>query len=334
MLAMLRTVLNAILTPPPLPEDVSTTPHDLERFGSRLRTNAIDRRLTKLTYVRQISLAICLAQVDTANGVSTLHFDDRTKQQERLVDKRDTRISLADCITKNNLTNGSGHARFDINVAIVVLVTLVITDPDWDPQVHYVRVSTDRVGSSQTSTLLIGNRDVILARSAEPASSAKAKRQTCAFSHSTIDGWCMSCGSRPRVFSLFHAPLDHDEIFKYATELLSATGTHGHIKHSRTGTSDGNDSIEVAPESTLGQDLCHKGVAMFQAQSASSNSTIFVAGAEWAKEVQDASNRILFSIPITDLSHASITIAVRGDQQSVRKTLSAELHVHCIGPSE
>lgn len=302
-------------------------------------------------------------------------------RKERLTDRGDFAIMLSSLITHDNfygtVTNvhdrDAWRAKFDNGYAVVVEVALQIDDERWDPYKHYVRAQVNELAPLHNNTVLLGDRDAILLRCLSPALANvplnSRRRRACPINqNASVLGWCHRCNEAPNSLTLFETCLSVHDLFKYTTEILSHSGTHGHVMHAEptprgdaNGVSvdddddDDNDRdsyavkngtkskhtpseearIEVSPNSTLARDLVLRNRAIYEPSSDNSTAgVVFVARHNWHAEVASTAQRVLVNLPLANLGRASIRIAARGDAAGAQISLRMRLIVKCMAIHE
>jgi hypothetical protein len=136
-------------------------------------------------------------------------------------------------------------------------------------------------------------------------------------------------------------------LIKYITEILSHTGTHGHIKGSLavnktpsqlddaerlTSSNATSARLEISPVSTLARDMCTRNDAMYLEADCKS---IYAAPDKWREEVTRTTRRFLCNLPLASLERAKISVSARHDgSQQVLRSIQFSLAVQCLGIRE
>jgi len=275
---------------------------------------------------------------------------------ERRIGKSDTHLALCDLICvenrldENGVVEVDGAATFDLAVrqidtgkrALVVELALVVLDDNWQPDATYVSVQLEHIGPLQRTNTCIGDRDAVLARSAAASASESSATAAAAASSGAkcrlssderVDGWCVRCGLRPNIVTLFQTPLGDRELVHYADEICAQAGTHGHT----TRLDDSALTIEVSEDSTLARDIRHRDASLAVreryggTEAPLSTGVMFVGAEAWHDELT-RQRRVLNNLPLVDLYGAKIRIAARhaGSASGAHGKLRVVLTAQCI----
>jgi hypothetical protein len=291
--------------------------------------------------------------------------EDVCRSSERLHDPKDVKLKLCELVQGGQLTSvqpidagvsGAStqfRAVLNSNCVVVLELALVINDAGWSPSNTYIVVEIDGVGGAhRCARHTLGDATRTLARCAAQAYNeyhrvdlkngdehAETVPRLCAISrHRNISGWCQECGQRPNKLTLHQSVLDPTDVFRFMPEVISATGTHGHIvdaPHVTPSDRLGSRRVQLSLDSTIAQDLCRDGRACHDTSSFadSSDGSIYVDAAEWNASVERVADSILVNIPLANLDTATIRLAARTDTQ--RAASGSKLHVtliaQCVG---
>lgn len=316
-----------------------------------------NRKFARACFSKQLNLPLLSCIKDgTRLAVVSMAETNGRDGCERTLDERDIKIQLCQIIAPENMIqvdvpNKTQRIRqFDSNYNVVIEVAIVVIDAAWDPQEQFIRVHLQNIAVYQQSLITLGDVNGIVTRSTEinpPKQPQHAKRATCPLNPKTgVEGWCYKCSTRPNTVTVYQAPLTDEEIIKYATELQSISGTHGHVKNElRAEKTDDNDhddndkhsnsGLEINPVSTLARDMCAAGLARFQPDNVTGGS-VYTTKSAWANEVASVSKRTLFNLPLADVELATLRLCARIDARAARpaQTLQVSVVVQCLALCE
>lgn len=337
--------------PPPKKYDVENPPDGKRRHGEmRVPLPVMSAKsIGIVSYTREIAVPVCLATLGTSQGSAALRYTDEnyeSQPQERLADKSDIVIKLADLITTqnfyiagdNNDDSDEAHrwqTKFDNGRAVVVEIAIKVIDQRWNPHRHYLRIETSELPALQYNTIVIGDRSSVLSHAIARRTLPPHAAKSCGLPG--VAGWCHECSAGPNMVTVYQMPLVNGDLFKYATEILSSTGTHGHLRAApgiqADGTESGDTRLELSPLSTIARDLCFQRRATHQIDTSDpgGRTNVFASNSDWAREVRAATDSVFVNVPYADLKHATIRIAARGDSSSVQETLQVRIAVQCVG---
>ena len=207
-------------------------------------------------------------------------------------------------------------------------LALFVDDPRWKPDDVYLTVGVFQMLPNQMQNYVFGARDTIIARCAAqlangPPKAAQSRDAVCELNqHASVIGWCHRCGLCPNTFTLFVSPVDELSLAHYTAELRSETGTHGHIANVRT--NDSQQIVDVRQKSSLLRSMSGVGA------DALNTGLTCVSGEEWDSALKEARARILYNVPMANLSTGYLRIAARTDIVKKFEELTFTITAKCI----
>lgn len=257
-------------------------------------------------------------------------------------------------LTAENLTNNSRDADIDTiyidhgRRAMIVEVSLVIFDDLWKTGNVYLIAELDRVVPMHTITHVFGDHQDVLKRCALPpripkmrlggdhqqdSSTSSPQQNTyaekCDADSMGVDGWCLQCGLKPNMLTLYQTPLSDTRLINYAYEICAKDGTHTHVQ--RATREDG--MLEIDWNSEIARDVAqhnnHDVVVEPPVGGVPSN-TIFVHREAWQRQIEEARSKVLQNLPLSDTDVARLKLRARGIPSLVGSKLHVVVTVQCI----
>lgn len=193
------------------------------------------------------------------------------------------------------------------NKAIVVEVALVFVDEQSSAEASVLTATLDGVAPHQSTEL----------RYRRPAAAAIGGACGCL----AVGQWCSQCVNRPNLITLYQAPLNEEDLASFGEELCCARGTATHL--TRGASVGSHETLEFTYDSTLARDLYVCGAATDDGRG-----TLFVQSSDWLAAIDLVRNKLLANLPLADLSHAHLSLAM--ESKSVSDSVRIVIGVKCV----
>lgn len=241
--------------------------------------------------------------------------------------------------------------------AMIVEVSLVIFDELWKTGNVYLIAELDRVVPMHSVTHVFGDHQDVLKRCALPPripkmrpgggggsgsddggaerhqDSVSSQQNTyadkCDADSMGVDGWCLQCGLKPNMLTLYQTPLSDLRLINYAYEICAKNGTHTHVQ--RATREDG--MLEIDWNSEIARDVAHHNshdVVVEPPVGGVPSNTIFVQREAWQRQIEEARSKVLQNLPLSDTDVARLKLRARGIPSLIGSKLRVVVTVQCI----